>query len=92
MKLKQFDLIEIEWIDSVENTCGWTDLKTFDFNRHYSHLPQKTVGYFIKETKDAISTSKCRSGYIDDNGCDFNGLWTIPKGCIKKIRKIGNGR
>ncbi len=87
MKLKKFDLIEIDWDDSVENTSGWNDFDNFDFDNHYQHLSQKTVGYFLKETKNAISTSKCR-GLIEKYGGQFNGVWTIPKGCIKKIKKL----
>ena len=88
MKLKKYDLIEIEWMDSIENTSGWHTEKSFKFDEHYSFLVQKTVGYLIKESKDAISTSKCRGMISHEGGFDFNGLWTIPKGCIKKIRKL----
>jgi hypothetical protein len=86
-KLKLSDAIEIEWIDSMDHSgFGWEFLDDINFGRHYDSMPIKTIGYFIKETKESITTTACMA--IPEGRISLNGMWSIPKGCIKKIRLI----
>lgn len=65
---------------------GWEFIDDVDFDKHYGSMNIKTIGYFVKETTDAITTTACMAA--PEGKVSINGMWTIPKGCIKKIRKI----
>lgn len=85
MKFKLWDKIEIDWIDSVQSTRGWEYKVDFPWKTHYNAMPQKTIGFFTNQTKDAISVCQAYSLNRDEN---LIGVFTIPKGCINKIRKL----
>jgi len=85
MKLKLWDHIEIDWIDSIQSMRGWCERNEFPWNDHYKALYQRTTGYFTNQTKEAISV--CQS-YAQDNYGQCVGMMSIPLGCIKKIRRI----
>ena len=74
------EILEIEW-DDTATTCGW---KSDKFLEKEAPAPCRSVGYFIKQNKNCITVTKCLA--IDDNdGLDAQ---TIPKGCVKKIRRL----
>lgn len=85
IKLKQWDKIEINWIDSIENTSGWTRPVDFKWKDHYNALFHNLIGYYINECTDAITV--CQA-YALENENSFVGAFTVPKGCILKIRKL----
>lgn len=85
IKLKQWDKIEIDWLDSIQNTDGWMSPKEFSWEHHYKTLYHKLIGYYVNECKEAITICEA---YALDNGEKFVGAWTVPKGCVTKIRKL----
>jgi hypothetical protein len=86
-KLKLSDAIEIEWIDSMDHSgFGWEFLEDVDFEKHYNSMPIKTIGYFVNETEESITTTASMAK--PEGNVSLNGMWTIPKGCIKKIRLV----
>lgn len=84
-KFKKFQGVEIEFLDSIENTGGWRPLKHFDFKDHLSALSHKILGYVVKTDRDSISI--CRA-YGLKNEDTMIGVWTVPTGAITKIRKL----
>jgi hypothetical protein len=85
VKLKKFDIVEIDFLDSIENTDGWTPLKKFNFKDHYGSLAHRVTGYFVNQTKQAISVCQAHSV---ENGEMVVGVWSVPIGAITKIRKF----
>jgi hypothetical protein len=85
IKLKQWDKIEIDWQDSITNTSGWKEPAEFDWKGHVAATYHMAIGYYVNETKSVITI--CQA-YAVDNFHMFIGAFTIPKGCIIKIRKL----
>ena len=78
MKLKQGDFIRIDWIDAG-GAGGWTS--------HHKYEPPRivTIGHYIKEDRQGIYTAPS----IDRNDFEYVlGLDFIPKGCIKRVRRL----
>lgn len=84
-KLKKWDRVEIDWVDSIQNTGGWKSPDDFSWKTHYGAMHHKTIGYYINECKLGITV--CQA-HADDNDDLFVGAFTMPKGCILKIRKL----
>ena len=78
---KKNEILEIEWEDS---SChhGWRTTKVLDGDNEVEQC--RTVGYFYKETKRGVRLSAA----IDDAGYERSDSWTIPKSCIRKIRRL----
>lgn len=76
---KKDEIIEIEWDDS---SChhGWRTEDVLDKNREVEEC--RTIGYFYKETKKTIRLSPAIGGE------ERSDTWTIPKSCIRKVRRI----
>lgn len=83
-KFKQFDLLEIDWADSLSDESGWESLENYDYDDLYSNIAHKSAGYLIRESQEAITLAHS----IRNNKTFMLGVITIPKGCIKKIIKI----
>ncbi len=78
MKLKQGDLVKIDWIDAG-GASGWTD------HKKYEPPYIVTIGHYIKEDRHGIYTAPGvdRDDYKYVLGLDF-----IPRGCIKRVRRL----
>ena len=83
-RLKQFDILEIIWVDSLSDENRWERLQDYDFNDLRANLTHMTVGYLMKESNEAITLAQS----VRENKIFILGVITTPKGCIKKIRKI----
>ena len=84
-KFKLWDKVEIDWLDAVESTSGWISPEDFGWKAHYNALEHKIIGYYANECTDAITVCQARAV---DNDEKFVGAFTVPKGCILKIRKL----
>ncbi len=78
---KKNEILEIEWEDS---SChhGWRSCAVLDRDNNVEQC--RTVGYFYNETKRGIQLSPA----IGDAGEERSDTWTIPKSCIRKIKRI----
>ena len=78
---KRNEIIEIEWEDA---SChhGWRSNAVLDKDEDVERC--RTIGYFYKETKKSIRLSPA----VDDTENERSDTWTIPKGCICKIRRL----
>ena len=83
-KLKKWQIIEIEWLDSGA-LSGWTK-DELDFKK--KDLEYNTVGYFLKETDYSISVIQSRKHAVVEQGTSINALMEIPKVAITKLNII----
>ncbi len=76
---KKNEILDIEWDDA---SChhGWHTEKVLDEDKDVAQC--RTVGYFYKETKRSIRLSPAIGGG------DRSDTWTVPKSCIRKIRRV----
>ena len=84
MKLKQFDLVELEWNDALSDEDKWAELEDYDFADLDTNLLHRTTGYLIRENKIAFTVAQS----LRDNKQFILGIMTVPKGCIVKMRKL----
>jgi hypothetical protein len=89
--LKTYVRVEIHWVDSTSRT-GWHRVDEFneETKRAGGPMPMITTGFLIDQTKDYISVAGT-IGYSKEDSlcgkaCDF---MTIPRGCIKKVKRLG---
>jgi hypothetical protein len=69
----------VEWVDS-ESVDAWTSLEELNVSQPVII----TLGYLVKETKDAIAISP----NWDNKNKNVSCVMIIPKCCIKKRRKM----
>ena len=72
--------VKIAWIDSTSNYDGWVSKK--EMAKEFKCLTIKTSGYVIRERKQEIVIAHSVS-----EGGSVLGVITIPKGCIKSIKR-----
>lgn len=76
--MKKHQIVEVMWLDSMGSNVMWEWQDTYDDSLH----PIKTIGYFIKQTKDAIII--CQSVHDDQYGR----VYRIPRGCVKEVKQL----
>lgn len=81
MKYKFGDRLEIQWVD-IETRCSWTDIKDA-----INHSPKLyfDIGYYLNEDKESFRIYNSIDGDKEDVS-----YTVFPKGCIKKIIKLGD--
>lgn len=77
MDIKDFKLVEIQWVDSYGVTPSWEEIE--DVIDDVSCTVIHSVGYVIKETADSISLAS----NICTKTSNVCGVMTIPKVSIK---------
>ena len=84
IKAKQWTLLEVCW-DDAYGTHGWEDLESV-VKSELVDCPCITVGYFIGQTNKMVCLAQTRG--LSEDHSDINGTITIPKGMIKKVRRL----
>ncbi len=77
--MKENTLVKVDWIDS-STARGWN---TRDKAKKPGGFACTSVGFVIQENKKDITVA----GTVGDDGDCLDAI-TIPRGCIKKIRRI----
>lgn len=83
MKIKQDQIIEIDWVDSIHDS-GWINKDDAKKNSSEKNILHKTVGYFLQETKYSVSVFQSRGIGVEN----IDSTMEIPKVAIKKIKKL----
>ena len=78
------DIVLVEWIDAQEET----GILSHNAVKQQECISSLTVGFLIEKTAGNIKIS---STCFDSSniGEHFRSTWTIPAGCVKRIRKLG---
>lgn len=78
---KRGEILEIEWFDAATRS-GWHR------GEYWEEVAKadlcKSTGYFFKETKREINIALSK----DPNLVDFSDMHSIPKGTIKRVRRL----
>ena len=78
--------LEVTWRDSVASGGGQTWFTLKEAKRWgRDDLKFVTVGFFVMEDDDYLVLATSRTART---GGKVGGLWSIPKGCIIKRRKL----
>ena len=75
------DIVEVIWIDA--GTCAHE--MSMEEAREHGLVESRTVGYLTKQDKEAVTLLMTLFPAVED--AKFK--WTIPKGMIRKIRRLG---
>lgn len=78
--MKPTPLVEVEWQDAYSDD-SWQSAKKA---RKSGPMWCRTVGYLLREDDDAIVLADT----ICETERDVAGTWYIPKGMVRKVRKI----
>lgn len=78
------DIVLVEWTDAQEETRALLPEQA----EQQQGIPTKTVGFLKKQTKSEVTISATCFDY-NQTGEHYRSNWTIPMGCVKKIRKLG---
>lgn len=84
------DIVLVEWIDASHNS---ENILVFEQAINRAVAPAKTIGVLLKKDKDKVILAmtvfeafKTSEGDVPEA---YKVFWTIPTGCIKKIKKLG---
>lgn len=84
------DIVEVEWLDAT--TCPHNTHSLEEAQVHAGACA-KTVGYVLKEDDEIIVLAMTHfydtplpPTEVAEEGYKF--IWSIPKGCIKEIKRI----
>lgn len=80
-------LVQVEWDDS-QFAGGWEHETTL--NPDYEMPVVYTTGFLVQETDKYLTIAQSMIFYHDVSN-QLCGLMTIPRGCIRSIRKIRRG-
>ena len=84
------DIVEVEWSDAAYSAGQTMQLEEAV---KYPAAPAYTVGALIKQDKKEVILAMTVFGEYQTAEGDipraYKVFWTIPMGCIKKIRKLG---
>jgi len=80
---KKGEILEIEWLDATTRS-GWHSKEYWEKIAKADLC--KSTGYFFKSTKREISIAL--STDPEQGMSEFSDMHSIPKGCIKKIRRL----
>lgn len=75
------DIVEVIWTDA--GTCAH-EISMEEAQEH-GLVESRTVGYLTKQDNEAVTVMMTLFPRLEDS--KFK--WTIPKGMIKKIKKLG---
>jgi len=81
---KTKEILEIEWEDTA-TAPGW---RTQKYLERATPCFCKTVGYFVKQSKNSITLAKS----VNDDDSDGLDAQTIPAGCVKRVRRLTKRR
>ena len=78
--MSQYQIVEVVWLDT--RVCS-DEVHNLDEALDEGVVFAETSGYLLEETDEYV---KINTTIFD--GEVFRSLWTIPKGCIKSIRRL----
>lgn len=78
-------VVRVDWMDSTSALAHWQPLEDLDLET-YSPVEITSYGVVAYECDDFIILAQSY-GRCPEQVCNF---FTIPKGCIKKMREIDN--
>ena len=81
------DIVLVEWVDTTSNNV-WHNPTDALRNRPWRCF---TVGFNVPGQAKGADYVTVAPVVIEDNE-RFGDVWTIPKGCIKSIRRIKYGK
>lgn len=86
-KFKKYQLLEIDWIDSVHDDGSWKRESFFAEDKDPDDgCCQKTAGYFLRETPKTLMVIQSRQLY--ENNPLVDAMMQIPKVAISKIKEL----
>lgn len=86
---RTWQLVTITWIDSIQMSTPWWTPLAFDKDvERYEQVDRiLSTGYLFKETKDYFYIANSIH-FEDGNAVSFGSIFSIPRGCVKKIEKL----
>ena len=84
MKAKIGDLVHVWWEDITSTPTPWGSPERIHKELEIGPWLAETVGFVSRVRGKSLSLSPtyCKKQNV------FNGLWIIPRGCIRKIVRI----
>ena len=82
---KHHSMVLVSWIDS-QATRGW---------QHFEKADQRpsrceSVGYLLSKTKESVVLAQSRT--LDRDALPWGELLTIPRGAVRRIRRLERGK
>jgi hypothetical protein len=79
-------MVEITWVDSVAVSLGWDDEDAYLEHMSPAMMQQKTCGYLVRETDDALMVALSRSAFDDPVGYGhINTAMLIPRSAVVEV-------
>lgn len=87
MSKGKYQAVYVEWIDSTMKVKVWHSTKGLIDETSKPHDTFRTIAYLVNQnTLEYIFASSIHSD--EDGVCGFGQVFTIPKGCVTKLKKV----
>ena len=82
LKFKKYDQVIIRWFDAVFDSGGWEKKSSLNFENHEEATKCASMGFFLYKAKKNIYICQSCGEYA------LGGIFSIPIGCIRSIKKL----
>ena len=87
-----FDVVEVEWLDSVRASGGWTDLEQIATDAPTEALVHRTAGYLVAEDETSMLIAGSYQAWLAEGNSDKDrsllGVIRIPDVAIVRTRVL----
>ena len=88
-KLKRWDKIEIEWIDSMSPNSKWKAIDSMDWDDEEEYMSHRSCGYFLNKSKTSICVCQSYQKKIYSDGDRMmDNTIMIPICAFISVRKV----
>jgi len=77
-------LVMVTWDDAHGFTSRWQDVNSVKVER----CRIRTVGWLVNQTQRSVTVAAAVGG-LSTQDTDASGCMTIPRGCIVRIKRLG---
>jgi hypothetical protein len=81
----KYDIVEVTWEDSATR-AAWHSLEEAKGDKF---LVIKTLGYLVNDVPQKVTVA---ASIDDKEHADVGDVTTIPKSCIKRIKRLRKGK
>lgn len=86
--MKTLDVVRVVWRDALGSNKSWEDIDDTKEEVKGTWDIMESIGFFIYQDKRYLTLSQSVQFNRLSELCKFGGVFSIPTGCIVKMRKV----
>jgi hypothetical protein len=86
--MKPLDIVYVIWRDALGSSIPWESIDDVEKDVRGKWDTIETVGYFVYQDKRYLTLAQSVQFNKLSEPCKLGGVFSIPTGCIIKMRKV----